>query len=258
MTENPIPEGILPEIASIRAWIEQEVINRGTCPPLNVVAQKCGGNNGVDWNRLSREVDIVSLFPLSDVDLNRRATSEYLNFLNTTNQGTAPMTRIFVLPDFLTNDAYDFFIFSMKNNAKKWFITTKDGMETAREAVLKIAKARGIPGTSVREILTRSDAPVEIANAIVDGFLMPTHFYGKNISRLDLTTFPVTRGPVERQQMLSRAPYYAFQLINPIRAANLSAHLNRQRLEEHNTEIALGVNMGRYGGVMNKLRAIGS
>lgn len=256
MTENLQPPQTLPEVVSMRVWIEQEVIGKKTCPPLVKLAQDYRGmDRNLNWNALSQEVEIVSLLQLSGDELLRTATASYLGCVKDVAREEGPLTKLFVLPDFPTNDAYDQFIYGMKEAAIHNLVYTQEGRETASVAFFKIANQRKLPRDEVKAVLTGGNKEVTIASNIVDEFVMPIHFYGRKITKHDLVSFPGTRGEVERQQMLSRAPYYAFQVINIMRSGELERNLNRERVEAHNTQVALATDVVRYEGVMRKIRA---
>jgi hypothetical protein len=253
MTEAPIPNQIPPEVVSMRAWIEQEIIGKVICPPLAGLAQRYRGEGKLDWDKLSKDVEILSFFQLSGDKLSTSMINVFNNFLREAPRGTHPMSTLVILPDFPTNDDYDIELDKMRYETKKWIAFSDEGPALGREIVLRYARQRNSPRENVKQLLHAG--PAAIANEIVDGMFLPVNFYGKRITNQDLVTFPDVRGPVERYQILSRAPYYAFQLINPLLSFDLDAGIDRQRVEERNTRLASRTNAGRYESIMNTLRA---
>jgi hypothetical protein len=258
MTENPNSYQILPEIASMQDWITQEVIDKGTCPPLVKLARVYKGEGGeIDWASMAKEVEITSYrqYTNSSEILLGRVVTDYLQYISHMAKGTAPLTKVFVLPDFVSNPDYDAFMDDVKRTALETLLSTPEGVEISREAFQKIAQLRNLPKDQVGALLNGGKVEQTVIGInVVEGVANPVYFYGNRLTDRDIADFSDTRGPRDRQRMLSRAPYYAFQVVNTLRSPEISANLNRPGLHARNTRLALKTDLNQYEGVMRRLR----
>ncbi len=253
MIERFIPRSLPPEIIHTRRWLEQEVIAKGTCPPLNRVVQSHRREDGsLDWDGMS-EIDITSFrhLPLNSRSLRLGVAQHYLKFMQDSVTDKAPLTTIMVLSDFDTNRQYDQFVQELSMNALLAMYTNPTWAEVGKEAFVREAALLDIPKDEVQEVLSQ---PMAISSNVVQDVFPPIPFFGQELTPSDISLFAQDRGPSERMKMLSRAPHYLIQVLNKFNTEPFIGSLNRDRLRKRNTDLALGTDLQKYQGVMRDLR----
>lgn len=258
MTEAHVVLPLLPEVERMQAWIEQEVIEKKTCPPLVKLAQRYKDEqNNLDWNRLATEVDLRSYRHLSTSRdlLLATVVNDYVQYIAKEIQGTSPMTQVFILPDFTSNDEFNTFMEDVKKTTFKRLRSTPEGIATAREAFAKAAEIQNIPQTQTLPLLNQGQRRQGvIVKELIEGPYNPIVFYGNALTDNDLNGFNTDRGPRERQKILSRAPYYSFQLVSAFRGLELSETLNTSKLYARNTQLVMGTSLPLFEARIHKLR----
>lgn len=234
---------------SIQRWLESEVMGRGLCPPLVKLAAGYRSDDGkLDWARLG------ALVRIEDHSAHRPGTEQlldvisgaYLDFMVDAMKGNAPYTHIFILPLFPSNTAFDAFMATVKAMAL-WSLTKDpDGREFAEHSWEHWVLGQGARDDEIAAIRARPDAAQFIAKQVVEGLFNPIQFYGRRATDADFADVPDTRGPGIRYTILSRAPHYLVQVIDPIRGNALTGNLNRPAVHRRNTELALSTDQDAF------------
>jgi hypothetical protein len=259
MVETLGPNQIPPEVLNMRRWIEQVVISKGICPPLVKLANGYKDEQGViNWNGLSREVDIVSHIgekPYGDV-LEQKVGVGYRQFIENATQGNAPLTKIFVLPDFDKDRDCLAFMVRIANNSLKTFLSSESGQAVMVSAFTRLSETAGYDRDFISDILRNGAYNInQAANDVIFGCFNPVPFFGQEISDSLIQDFTSERrGPRERAKILSRAPYYGMQVVNTLRSKPLVGNLNQQKLYKRNTGIALKTDLQEYESLMRQFR----
>lgn len=259
MVERITSSPIQPEVQATRRWIEQEIGGRGICPPLVRLLQNHRNENGsVDWDRLSRKVDIDCYTHLNpyEPDLLRRVSDSYLRFITEATQGEGPLTKIFILPDFESNSDYDKFVNDMKQTVLARLVLSQDGPAIARSAFQQYAEIKNVPLATINSILNSGKpGEIEAAKIVIKGTFGPVYFYGEKVTNEDVSGFSDTKGPRDRYKILSRAPFYMIQISNAIGGRDLIGNLDRKRLRARNTRLASETSMVDYESKMREFRS---
>ncbi len=257
MVEAAVIHPLPLEITRTRRWIEEDVIKKGTCPPLIAVAKELRDGHGqIDWAALSQYVEIVSYHsvPVDSPSLRVNVTNDYLRYIeHATYDSDAPLTKIFILPDFRTNRDYDTFIADLQVAAFLRLTTTQKGQQLAEAAFLRTAQ--GSPDQDmVREIMASEDKTFRIAHNVLVTMFKPVNFYGKKLSDKDLEGLETDRGHLQREKVLSRAPYYLAQIPNIAGSAPITNRFNATTVFRHNTELAITTPLHRHEAAIRRFR----
>ncbi len=248
--------GVPHEVQVVRRWVESDIIGSAVCPPMVQLARQYPtADGGVDWNGMSKHIEISSHIKENSESpkLVETVASLYYKFMAKSADGNGPLTRMFILPDFASNPRFDRFARDMVNATRDKF-RTNDGNKLARKIMVQLGATQGIGKNQVLQTINdRLGMEGAIAVIIQEGF-NPAYFYGKALSDRDVSDMPTTRGNPQRQKMLSRAPYYMLQMVNTLASEPFKQRLNRERLHRRNTRLALSADLQELEHRMRKYR----
>lgn len=254
-----MPQAVTTDIQVTQQWLDQDIVGRGICPPLVKLMQRYREANGpVNWEQLSSEVNIISfrkLDPTTSLEPIQTVAQEYVQFVTAAVRGTAPYTKIIILPDFKTNTLYDSFMKDL------WTVSFLRLLSPDFNSIAKAVLGRAplSEGRSRSELLARLDGDSEnrkLAVAqILEGVFRYIYFYGRKIQDQDIADTTLDRGLRSRYKILARAPFYMTQIINDLRSEDLVRNLNVSRVHQRNTELALREELARYEARMSRLRS---
>lgn len=258
MTEKFIHAPVPPEIATTRKWVEEVIIGKSLCPPMVYLARDHAlPEGGVDWENMKRYVNISTHFssqPTSN-DLIVKVGEAYYRFLKACAEGTEQLARLFVLPDFAANRAYDLFVAQMKAHAMEK-LATNDGQKVTRKIIKKRMAEGKYQTLTLQTDISESQRKFFERKQVVDNIFVAGQFYGRDLTDDDLVGSPVVRGPRDRYRMLMRAPYYLIQVVNQFAPTKHDDKLDVARLHTRNTKLALGTNLEEQAKHMRSLRDV--
>lgn len=247
--ENPV--------IAVQQWMEKEIIGRGFCPPLIRLARGYRNDEGnIDWANLSKEVvidDFTHLNPDSN-ELLQTSGRVYTDFIYRSIEGTAPLTRVIIFPDFRDNPEFDSFLHDTKMIAFNVLTSTSEGRAFAKLAFTEIANVQKTPAHVVADVFRQGHEWVAVQ--VIEGSFNTINFYGRRVTDEDVEGFPDTEGSVDRYKVLARAPYYIMQVANALRGSQseIAPSLYTPHLRKRNTTIALGINLDEYEEIMRNFR----
>ena len=248
-----------PEIVATQQWLEEFIIGKGICPPLAWYAKKNTFKDGtIDWSGFSRHLEINSYYNIKIADgreLTGKVSKDYLGFLDRARKGEAVSGAIYILPDFRSNRHYDEFMKRVKIESAERLSGTEDGTDLMEDALRQAQRIRGEDYSELILMAGGSESDRRfVASQFVEGLFNMVYFYGKRIERQQYKDFAATRGPVERQQVLSRAPYYLIQVVNALEDRSHMPAINRPRLYQKNTNMAVDTNLKQHDKRMSQIR----
>jgi hypothetical protein len=256
MSEKLKPNPFSRDVQAVQKWLEVEIVEAGLCPPLVILMQRYRNPDGlVNWMELSKEVKIDSLSQKNPrkASFITEVAELYLGYIIKATQEAAPLTQVLIFPEFDSNFDYDRFMYKMKMATL---------LALSAPAVLDSTVQAFNLGLSLQQrdltpITKENLAPEQIAQVafqVIEGLFNPVYFYGKELTAKTISDITEERGDKKRAKVLSRAPYYITQFINPFAGRDLSEHLNKPKLYQRNTTYALSQNMQVFEKRMNKLK----
>jgi hypothetical protein len=254
-SQDQSAEGFHPEIVGVQNWIENVIVRDGICPPVTKLMARYRDDQGqVDWTGLSSELHIASYMDQSPSDASTitNVARDYFKFISGAVSGTSPYTKVFILPTFARNVDYDTFMIKMTKDA-----LLHSSRQVVKGVIEKIDDSRLVEGTTkeyLLKLLKGSNENQAYAAAQVILAFRPVYFYGREVKDKDVADMSGERGSRQRYKILSAAPYYLFQVVNILKSADLLGNLNREKLREHNTNLALHTNPMGHQDRLRKIR----
>ncbi len=242
-----------PIIHTAQKWIEQEIAGKGICPPLKILMGRHPHPSGVgyDWIALRKEIDMHDLTnrkPSERDSLAKLVISNYLRFVSEAAAGRAPLTMLQILPLFDSNQAYDEFMALIERTAVIRLSSSK-----SKSLIRSLAVQMGNSTHVINAGLNTPDGQLIMATRIITASFRFIYFYGRDLSDNDVADFSSSRGDVNRYKVLSRAPFYATQVVNPFRGRELSASMNVDSIHRRNSALAKQTNADEHGAIMDSL-----
>jgi hypothetical protein len=242
--ENKVPH----EVAATRLWMEREIIDRGFCPPLSRLSKRhTKPDKTINWESMGSAVVIDSYLheDPTDIDLDDKITKKYIMNMWHSLTDTVPYTNLTILPQFSSNELFDKFVQKVLTQAKTVLMHDPAGQEMAELAYEKAKKETDLTfeDVSTLEGETRKEA---LANNVLDPIFAMQQLYGREITEEESVKFKSYRGPVQRERVIHRAPYYGILINNPYRAGDLTYSLNRPAVEKNNTRVILSMDIVNF------------
>lgn len=248
---NPEARQFIPisrDVQVVQKWLEEEVAGRGICPPLLKLLQRYTSEAGIDWQAVSSEVDIETFKSQNprNKQLVTTVAASYVRYIINCARENGPYTKVIILPDFKSNAEYDEFMLQVKFGAITILQSSQENILLMKSIYERVATARSADPQSIKRLIDNPALLLVLATQVVEGAFNPVYFYGKQIGVEDIQGFNGNRGPIERQKILARAPYYLLQVVNSLKSSELIGIMDRKKLHQHNTALALHDNVASH------------
>lgn len=234
-------------------WLEAEIIGHSICPPLVKITRPFRDPSGkVDWGKVEDKItfhDLTKKDP-KDRGLINQAAEIYTTFLYGVSNGTAPVSRVVILPDFDSNSTYDQFMSQVQASTGNALLTERGSLAGA-SLFDRVAQEQNLPMETI--VRTMMGGPSEIAVQLIDGAFRPVYFYGQRVSEQDTEGLSTDRGPMERYKRLMRAPFYMFQLVDILMEKVYSPY-DSSLVHQRNTRLALATNIEEHESTTRRFR----
>lgn len=223
-------------------WAVETIAENRICPPLVKFLQDCRNPDGtLGWDKVKAEIHIddFTQFQQDHPDLVPAVAGSVGTFMEMSYSPAGPLTKIFVLPDFRSNPEYDTFMSQVQSALILHYFDPSQHrnldtlVRAAHQANPRITEhpifAQEMKGDQYQQL--------NVIQQVVSGMFRPVYFYGRDLSDADTVGF-MDRGPALRQKILSRAPFYMMQIVNPFKSPSYSSGIDREGLRKRNTAYA--------------------